>query len=72
MLLIKNLDLVLEFLLKENDVTRRVITVELPTDMGFLLKNGEHGLKKRSILAKLFYAERLNDFAPIINASVIQ
>lgn len=70
MLLIKNLDLVLEFLLKENEVTRRIISVDLPTDLGFALKNGEHGLKRRSILAKLFYPERLNDFCPTISLTI--
>lgn len=70
MLLIKNAELVLEFMLKENDVTNRILTVELPTHLGFPLVNGEHGLRKRSYLAKLFYAEKLNEFIPVINETV--
>jgi len=47
MLLIQNPDLVAEFMQKENEVCKKDMFTELPTDIGFIMENGAHGLSRR-------------------------
>lgn len=70
-LLLQNPDLVAEFLQKENETCIRVLTVTLPTDVGFITQNGAHGMSRRQIFAKFFYPDKLQEFTPQI-ASTIQ
>lgn len=70
MLLIQNPDLVAEFMQKENEVCRKDLFTELPTDIGFIMKNGAHGLSRRQIFSKFFYPEKLEKFTPQIASTI--
>ena len=63
-LIIYNPDLVVELMSQDNDKLLREFPVDLPFDLGFVTSNGPQALHIRSIFAKFFYTDCLENYTP--------
>lgn len=63
---IMNPDLVAELFNQDNDSLVRDLPVHLPIDLGFFTQQGPHALQTRSIFAKFFYPQHLENYTPKI------
>lgn len=64
---INDLEILKEFFIKENDVTRRLNFTRMPFSLGFFVENGHKGLKQRTIFNKFFMPNNLKNLTPQIN-----
>lgn len=75
-LLLLNVEIIKEFLVKDNDVCCRASPMESPIGMGFLFESGPSALIKRSIMSKFFhygqFVKLTTHFAQIIQKHVSQ
>ena len=69
-LLVLKPELIHEAMIKDNDVMKRHIPLELPIGAGFMEKNGAKGLHQRGIFAKFFKFEQLMALTPKIVAII--
>lgn len=65
-LLILKPELIQEAMLKDNDVMKRYIPLELPISAGFMAENGPKALHQRGIFAKFFQFDQLMALTPKI------
>lgn len=63
-LLITNLDLINEYMLKDNDMNIRILPMELPLGLGFFTKNGARGLHERAVFSQFFHFSKLEELTP--------
>lgn len=51
-------------MLKDNDVTIRVLPMELPLGLGFFTKNGARGLHERAVFSQFFHFGKMAEMTP--------
>ena len=71
-LLLTSPEIVKEFCEKDNEFCDRILPLELPVKIGFLMQSGEHALKKRRIFSKFFLQKHLNKITPLIEKITIK